>query len=539
MAASKTLASKYHPVVYDVCKKSVDTRLASTLEYFGSTQMSDGATVLNSPIMNYMVGMPNNVFFDSCTDISEFKISDRASIPTAYSRYIAEQHVQIEARLCAALPEPVTVRRCTYLLLQDGAMRCAGRYWEEAVPYSNFAVCFPHSMDKIFADIGKLDWVAAEIDNTRKISNFVYAHQVSLALFKVSCPPGISALVRSSGTRFAGEFYAMESQKDRDEALKKMVAAPKWSTWLAKQDYRELGEEVTALINSPGRIRIRDGIIKMMVPAVKALRLGDSDSSAIGLVYNTMAELSPSLKKEFDDSLGSLTASNFPRKVARWEEVSKIVADRWEYLHAPIHAAAYAVNPLFIDQDFEAHNVQDDDDTATNEILDGFEHCLARFYYDDSDSLTKAMRQFTQYRSVIGPVRTNETMTAYALACGTRTEGQPYTPWGFWETYGDRKIGPQLTKFAKKILSCQSGVGACERGHKKTKLFLTKLRNRQGVEKASEQIYVAHNQPRLDVLDAMYPYCVEVDAEVIDCEPPEPPDEVAPPPTEDAAQLGV
>ena len=54
-----------------------------------------------------------------------------------------------------------------------------------------------------------------------------------------------------------------------------------------------------------------------------------------------------------------------------------------------------------------------------------------------------------------------------------------------------------LRDLAIRVLSKQCGIGACERGHKKTKQYLSKSRQ-SSTKIVSEQVFISANQSLLD-----------------------------------------
>ena len=69
-----------------------------------------------------------------------------------------------------------------------------------------------------------------------------------------------------------------------------------------------------------------------------------------------------------------------------------------------------------------------------------------------------------------------------------------------------RKAGTDIKKVAMVVLSKQSGIGGSERGHKATKHHKDKTKNRKEDKLLSEQVYISHNQPKLDKLALSLPY---------------------------------
>ena len=68
-----------------------------------------------------------------------------------------------------------------------------------------------------------------------------------------------------------------------------------------------------------------------MTPIVKLLRLADGEKPAMGKVYDRMFMIGQKIEE---------------RKGIPWASQAKRYHDeRWEYLHSPMHAAGYALDP--------------------------------------------------------------------------------------------------------------------------------------------------------------------------------------------------
>lgn len=88
-------------------------------------------------------------------------------------------------------------------------------------------------------------------------------------------------------------------------------------------------------------------ILKACMPLIKILRMLDSRKPVLGKVYDRMFMVGETLK----------------RMTVSWaRDACKIHEKRWEYLHSEMHAAAYALDPEFIEASGEL-------DAATQEGL--------------------------------------------------------------------------------------------------------------------------------------------------------------------------
>eukprot|EP00967_Tisochrysis_lutea_P128666 scaffold220372_cov26-Tisochrysis_lutea.AAC.1 len=91
------------------------------------------------------------------------------------------------------------------------------------------------------------------------------------------------------------------------------------------------------------------------MPVVKLLRLMDSNAFCMGKVYDKMFSIGQRIEAMQD-------------RVPWFKELAKLHAERWEYLHSPMHAAGYALDPQYM------QTVGDLDD-ATTEGLQLADNC--------------------------------------------------------------------------------------------------------------------------------------------------------------------
>jgi len=265
---------------------------------------------------------------------------------------------------------------------------------------------------------------------------------------------------------------------EHHEGLLIVVTSPKWRQWAPKQSYRELANEVRTLILDDTLYNQQQDILKIFDPLLKALRLGDSNTCALGEIYPLCASFKDKIHKIVDD----FSLERFPEPLQRLEQMYMIIDTRWAYLYAPIHGAAYALNPRYIAQDLG---------TQDPEIFAGLERIVERYYHDDDDKVVRAMSQFPRFRSPAGPFRSNPTRLKAAMS-------KEILPWDWWSMYGGEM--PELRAVAITILSTQAGIGASERAHKLLNNSKDKKSNRLSTEKSKKKVFIKQNLRILDNL---------------------------------------
>ena len=77
-------------------------------------------------------------------------------------------------------------------------------------------------------------------------------------------------------------------------------------------------------------------VLFVTMPVVKLLRMLDGNTCCMSKVYDRMFMIGQRIE-------------SLELKVPWFKELAEIHSDRWEYLHSPMHAAAYALDPQFRD----------------------------------------------------------------------------------------------------------------------------------------------------------------------------------------------
>jgi len=272
-------------------------------------------------------------------------------------------------------------------------------------------------------------------------------------------------LYRAKVTRFAGKFREMGRALRVKADLQQVVVsseynAQKFSTRGRKEDELEDGEQLDANIGTIVKSIILDevgfwnpliSILFVALPLIKLLRAMDGKKPMIGKVYDRMFTIGQRIEQL--ESKGISWASTMAQKHA----------SRWEYLHSPFHAAAYALDPEYMETVGEL-------DAATQEgLMTVLERMALRDVimlsadpFDAINNVTtsspevvsrvaQAEREFAVYQR-----REGVFSRASVLANAKTME-----PAAWWSTYG-RHL-PLLSAWAPRILAQPCAASAAER----------------------------------------------------------------------------
>ena len=212
-----------------------------------------------------------------------------------------------------------------------------------------------------------------------------------------------------------------------------------------------IGARVKAIIlNEDGFWEPLTQILHIAMPLIKLLRMLDSNKPVIGKVYDRMFLVGERLRK-------------MEATVSWAKEMGQKHADRWEYLHSPWHAAAYALDPEFIETTGEL-------DAATMDgLLIVFERLCLRDAIMASSDPEQAWRTLTPSSpEVVQRVAQVECEFAvYQRRDGAFSRpsvlanAKTMEPAAWWGMYG--KHLPLLSSIAPKVLAQAAAASAAER----------------------------------------------------------------------------
>eukprot|EP00966_Prymnesium_polylepis_P333968 7389374-Prymnesium_polylepis.1 len=164
------------------------------------------------------------------------------------------------------------------------------------------------------------------------------------------------------------------------------------------------------------------------------IKHSDEQRSLMGFVWPMMFSLQKQAEKLIsDDYVGSMPLSE--RK-----SVKKLIADRWAYLHAQVHSAAYVLNPRFVGMDhFDDDEVKNDFEEVLNAML------------PNEEAVGQALTEYNEYHEKKGK-------WAKKLIW-IRAKQLP--PHEFWLEQG--RHSKWLGKIAPKLLTLAHAAGGAER----------------------------------------------------------------------------
>lgn len=271
-------------------------------------------------------------------------------------------------------------------------------------------------------------------------------------------------LYRAKVTRFAGKYREMSRLLRVKADLQQVVVSAEWAAHKFTSRGRTAhdeddGDEIDANIGTAVKAIILDEdsfwapivqILHVAMPIIKLLRLLDSNKPVIGKVYDRMFLVGQRLQK---------LEGKVPWATAMGEKHSA----RWEYLHSPFHAAAYALDPEFLQTAGEL------DSATTAGLLAVIECMCLRDEIMASANPEQAWRELnTSSPPVVARVAQAEReFAAYQRRDGVfsrpsvLTNAKQMEPAAWWGMYG--KHLPLLSAIAPRVLAQPAAASAAER----------------------------------------------------------------------------
>lgn len=190
--------------------------------------------------------------------------------------------------------------------------------------------CASYCIDKILEDIGKLDGVAAVLDEAKKITTYIYSHEWTLNMLRRFT--GGQELLRPRITRFVTNFLSLRSIVIHEENIKQMFSQ---SERLSSIHSRHPdAQAIKTLLYLDRFWKSVHEVISLSEPFVRMLRIVDGDMPAIGYIYEGIERAKLAIQEYYKGI------------EQKYQPIWDIIDKRWNMqLHSPLHAAAAFLNP--------------------------------------------------------------------------------------------------------------------------------------------------------------------------------------------------
>jgi len=410
------------------------------------TIVSDGwSDAQRRPLLNILLVIPEGATFISSIDSSGF---------TKDSKYIAETIISAVAKIGPNLIMQV---------ITDNAANCKGAWDLITKTYTHITCsgCAAHTLDLLLEDWGKVAWIGSIVTDANTVVKFITGHEGSRSLLRSHSPN--KGLIKPGETRFGTNVIMIQRLVELKDELQEMVASRAYKAWIQNKGYKDTSNAVCETILSQLFWSRCQMYLDLHNPVYELLRLVDGESPVIGKLYYRMFQIQKII-------------NGFPNvSDAQRRELYQRFLSRWTMLHNPLHAAAFLLDPEFIEMD--QHTNQ--------EVMTGFYTLVERLHTDVQEQVLIAT-QLTQFRSAHGifglPVAkaSANTMPAYQ----------------WWINFGSSI--PELQGLAVKVLSQTASSSAAERNWSLFGFFQNKRRASLKPSTTEKMVYVHANTRLLD-----------------------------------------
>ncbi|KAF7824624.1 zf-BED domain-containing protein/DUF659 domain-containing protein/Dimer_Tnp_hAT domain-containing protein [Senna tora] len=447
------------PTVHDVREKFLEEEVEETkslieehkLEWKkrGCSIMFDGWTNEKGRfIVNFLVNSFKGTVFLSSKDISDISENDKKvfEMLDGIVQQVDEENVV-----------QVITNNASYF-------KAAGQMLMEKRKRILWTPCVAQCIDLMLEDFEKkISLHKSTIEKGRKITTFIYSRTPLISMLK-NFTNG-EDLIRPGVTRFATTYLTLGCLFDNRTTLKTMFSSTQWkSNQFASTEDGKKVEQVVLDSRFWKNVLV---CLKAAGPLIKVLRLvGDEndDKRAVGFIYEEMNKAKEKIQ------------ANFKNVKRSYEPIWKIIDERWEaQLLKSLHAAAYYLNPQFhYKSNFKANF----------DVKYGLYKCMGLMLApEDRNKVHLQLEMFKEAKGLFG----------IELAKSTRSEMDP-AQW--WDSYGD--LGPELKKFAVRLLSLTSTSFGCERNWSVFEMVHAKRRNFLHQKKMNDLVFVMYNQKLKD-----------------------------------------
>ncbi|XP_026451192.1 uncharacterized protein LOC113351419 [Papaver somniferum] len=398
-------------------KKFVDTFRIHWKRY-GCSIMSDGWTDgKKRHLINFLVNCPKGSVFLKSVDAS-----DR----TNDADFIRE--------LVKEVINDVGKENVVQFITDNGSnFKKAGKDLMLEYPNLFWTPCGAHCVQLMLEELGdKLTRIRTAVILGKRLVTYIYAHFQVLCLMRKMTG---GELHRSTKTRFATQYYTLESLQKYKNPLQMMFVNDRWAkSRFAKEN---VGINALKIVTSSTFWEDVDYSCSVLKPLVKVVRLVDIERKpTMPCFYDAMRIARDQLEKNFSEDYDT------------WAVINACFEKRWKknFNHA-LHCAAYYLNPSIF---YNIETYEMDSNEKYIEIKRGLHTSMERLIpnEDELDQATSELRKYADAVGILGSPSFKR----------RRTKDQPHD---WWITFGGIDV-PNLQKFAIRVLSLTCSASPCD-----------------------------------------------------------------------------
>ncbi|XP_026443024.1 uncharacterized protein LOC113342839 [Papaver somniferum] len=417
---------------------------------FGCSIMSDGWTDgKKRHLINFLVNCPKGSVFLKSVDAS-----DRTNDADFIRKLVKEVIVDVGAE------------NVVQFITDNGSnFKKAGKDLMLEYPHIFWTPCGAHCVQLMLEELGsKLPRTKTAVILGKRLVTYIYAHFQVLSLMRELTS---ADLHRSTKTRFATQYYTLESLQKYKTPLQMVFVNDRWvKTRFAREN---VGVNALKIVTNIKFWEDVDYSCRVLKPLVKVVRLVDIERKP------TMHSFYEAMRIARDQLEKNLAEDN-----DTWVIVKAVFDKRWKNnFNHPLRCAAYYLNPSIFYK-IPAHLM--DNGPKYIEIKRGLHTAMEKLKtneYELEMEITE-LRMYIDAYGILG-----------SQTCKKRRDKDQPHDW--WITYGGIDV-PNLQKFAIRVLSLTSSASPCERNWSTFQNLHTKKRNRITQQKLNDSVFIQYNK---------------------------------------------
>lgn len=275
-------------------------------------------------LVNVLVTCPKGTVYIRSADIANFH-PDSDTVEVFFEEVLADVGVKNVIQILSHSASPT--------------MEAVGKQLMDKYKTFFWTVNGPYCIELVLEKLGMSGFIREIFKKAKTITRFVHGHASVLRLLRDQT--SVHDLVKPSKIRSTMPYLTLENMVFEKVNLEKLFLSSAWKS--LKLASTAEGKMVTELVADRSFWAGAILVLKATCPLVKVLDvMNNSDDSQLGHIYETMDQAKETIRQELKD-LRSLY-------MPFWEAIDNI----WnQYLHSPLHAAGYFLNPnLFYRNDF-------------------------------------------------------------------------------------------------------------------------------------------------------------------------------------------
>lgn len=316
-------------------------------------------------LINVLVTCPKGTVYIRSVDISKFH-PDSDAIQGFFEDVLADVGVENVIQIISHLASP--------------RMESIGKKLMDKYRTFFWTVSAPYCIELMLEKLGTNGFVQNIFKKAKTITRFVHGNVSVLRLLRDQT--SVHDLVKPSRIRSIIPFLTLENMIFEKSNLEKLFLSSAWksSNWASTAE----GEMVSELVADRSFWAGALLVVKAIFPLVKVLlSMNKNDELKLGYIYETMDQTKETIRQELKD----------------WESLYmpfwETIDDIWNnYLHSPLHAAGYFLNPcLFYRNDFH----------IDSEVTSGLLCSIVRLSGDQTQH--EIVKQLDEYQKESGAFR--------------------------------------------------------------------------------------------------------------------------------------